>query len=136
MQQPHLTLFAHLISHGTRKVLLRNDSPNAVLIPRKHRLGTVTEVRYENYFQAVLNPEAAEVPPKLASDQFNCRAVAISSVDPSLETKLPNGIMIYGDEQAVRRISALVADFPTVWDSSAFVDIPPERWITVPLKDD
>lgn len=44
--------------------------------------------------------------------------------------------MIYGDKQAVQKISALVADFPTVWDSSAFVDIPPERWMTVPLKDD
>lgn len=34
------------------------------------------------------------------------------------------------------KVSALVAVFPTVWDSFAFVDIPPERWMTVPLKDD
>lgn len=101
VQQPHLTLLAHLISHGTRKVLVCNDSPNAVLIPRKHRLGTVTEVIYENCFQAVFDPEAAEVPPKLASDQFNCHTVASSLVDPSLETKWPNGIMIYDDKQAV-----------------------------------
>lgn len=97
-----------------RKVLVCNDSPNVVLIPKKYRLGTVTKVIYKNCFQVVLNPETAKVPPKLALDQFNCRVVAISSVVPSLETKLPNGIMIYGDKQAVRRISTLVADFPIV----------------------
>ena len=136
VQQPHLTLFAHLISHDTKKVLLRNDSPNAVLTPRKHRLGTVTEVIYENCFPAVLNPETAEVPPRFTSDHFNRLAIAISSVNPSLKTKLANGVMIYGDKQDVQRIAVLVDGFPTIWDSSGFVDIPPEGWITVPLKDD
>lgn len=56
---------------------------------------------YENCFQAVFEPEAAEVLPKLALDQFNCRAVAISSVGPFLEKKLPNDIIIYSDKQAV-----------------------------------
>ena len=27
-------------------------------------------------------------------------------------------------------------EFPTIWDSSGFVDIPPEILMTVPLKDD
>ena len=44
--------------------------------------------------------------------------------------------MIYGDKQAVPRIAALVNEFPTIWDSSSFVDIPPLRWMTVPFKDD
>lgn len=136
VQKLHLTLFAHLIGHGTGKVLISNDYPNAVLIPRKYRLGTVTEVMYENCFQAVFDLEAAKIAPKLASDQFNYCAVAISSVNPSLKTKLPNGIMIYSNKQAVRRISALVANFSIVWDFSAFVDISPKRWMTVPLKDD
>ncbi len=117
-------------------MLVRNDSPNAVLILRRHRLGTVTEVMDKNCFQAVLDLEAAGVPPKLISDHFNCRLVAISSADPSLETKLPNGVMIYGEEKAVQRIVSLVDKLTTIWDSSSFVDISPERWMTVPLKDD
>ncbi len=44
--------------------------------------------------------------------------------------------MIYGDEQAVQKIATLVDEFSTIWDSSGFVDIPPERWMTVLLKDD
>lgn len=82
---------------------------------------------YENYFQVVLDLEAVELPPKLVSDQFNCRAVAIPLVNPSLEIKLPNSIMIYGDKYAVWRIFALVAEFLIIWDSSTFVDIAPGR---------
>ena len=127
VQQPHFTFFAHLINNDTKKVLVRNDFPNAVLILKEHRLGTVTEVIYKNCFQVVLDPKATEVQPRLTSDHFNRRAVAISSVDQSLETKLPNSVMIYSDEKAVPRISALVDKFPTIWDPSGFVDIPPER---------
>ena len=114
MQQPHFTLFAHLISYDTKEMLVRNGFPNAVLIFRKHKLGTVTEVMYENCFYEVLDPEAAEVSPRLTSDHFNRRAVAISSVDLSLETKLPNGVMIYGDKQAVQKIAVLLDEFPTI----------------------
>ncbi len=84
-----------------KKVLVSNDSPNDVLIARKDSLGTVTKVMYKNYFQPVLAPEAAEVSFRLTSNHFNRCAVAIPLVDPSLEMKLPNGVTIYGDEQAV-----------------------------------
>lgn len=38
MQQSHFTLFAHLISHDTRKMLVWNDFSNAILIPRNTNL--------------------------------------------------------------------------------------------------
>ena len=44
--------------------------------------------------------------------------------------------MIYGDKQVVQRIAVLVDEFPKIWDSSDYVDIPPERWMTVLLKED
>ena len=69
---------------------------------------------YKNCFQAVLDSETAEVSPRLTSDPFNRRAVVISSVDQFLETKFPNGITIYGDEQAVQRIAELVEQFSTI----------------------
>ncbi len=56
---------------------------------------------YENCFQVTFDPKATEVLTRLTSDHFNRCAVTISLVSPSLETKLPNGIIIYGDEQAV-----------------------------------
>ena len=91
-----------------------NDSPNIVLIFRKHRLGTVTKVLYENYFQVVHNLEVAKVPSRLIFDQFNYRAIAISSVNLYLKIKLLNSIMIYGDKQAVYKIVTLVVKFQTV----------------------
>lgn len=41
---------------------------------------------------------------------------------------------MYGDAIAVRQIPELVAKYLTIWKSEGFVQIPPERWITVPLK--
>lgn len=42
-----------------------------------------------------------KVLPKLALDQFNCCVVAISLIKLFLKTKLPNGIIIYSNKQAV-----------------------------------
>lgn len=47
---------------------------------------------------------------------------------------LDNGDNVYGDEVAVRQIVNLVAEYPTIWKSQGFVQIPPERWMTVLLK--
>lgn len=41
---------------------------------------------------------------------------------------------MFGDADAVRQISDLVAEYPSIWESQGFVQIPPERWMKVPLK--
>ena len=40
-------------------ILVRNDSDRQVEIPRRLHLSVVTEINYENYFQADLSPEYA-----------------------------------------------------------------------------
>lgn len=55
---------------------------------------------YNYYFQVVFNLKTAEILPRLTPDQFNCCVVIISLIKPSLETKLPNSIIIYDDKQA------------------------------------
>ena len=49
-------------------------------------------------------------------------------------TKLENRVRVYGDEHAVALLAQLVAKYPSIWESKGFVQIPPERWIKVPLK--
>ena len=61
--QVNLILFAHLIDSKITEILVRNDSDHQVEIPRKLRLGVVTEINYENCFQADLGSEYASTVP-------------------------------------------------------------------------
>ncbi len=47
---------------------------------------------------------------------------------------MSNGVKVYRDVTTVRQIAELVAEYPTIWESQGFVQIPLERWITLPLK--
>ena len=51
-----------------------------------------------------------------------------------MKTQLDNGVRVYGDEAAVREISELVTQYPSIWESECFVQIFPERWMKVYLK--
>lgn len=44
-----------------------------------------------------------------------------------MEMQLDNGVRVYGDKVAVREISELVAQYPSIWESEGFVQISPER---------
>lgn len=136
LTQAYLTLFSHLVDHTTGGVLVRNESQRTVRLPRKQKLGLVTEVFYENCFQAGLDLDTTEMPPKANPLHESRQGIRVSAVDPSLETKLPNGVRVYGDRVAVEKLSSLVAEFASIWEMSGFVNVPPERWMTVPLRDD
>ena len=51
-----------------------------------------------------------------------------------METVLDNGVKVYRDPAAVKQIADLVVEYSTIWESKGFVQIPLERWMTVPLK--
>ena len=46
----HLILFSHILNNLTRKILVRNASHQSVFLPRRQRLGTLTEVSYNICF--------------------------------------------------------------------------------------
>ena len=55
--------------------------------------------------------------------------------DPQLETKLPNGVYIYGEPDVTIQIAGVVAEVPEIWeDKGGFVDLPEEHWMEIPLK--
>lgn len=79
--QANLILFAHLVDSKMTGILARNDSDHQVEIPRKLRLGVVTEINYENCFQADLGPEyASTAPPKKSGWLKKAFAVAAMAV--------------------------------------------------------
>ena len=134
--QPNLTLFAHIMHHDTRKVLVRNTSDRPLRILRRQKLGHVVDIRYDNCFFVDVESafHSAIVPPQTTPFFEHELSWALTPIDSSMETTLDNGVRVYRDEHAVTLLSQLVAEYPSIWESEGFVRIPPERWMKVPLK--
>ncbi len=111
--QANLTLFAHLVDHETSRVLVRNDSSQAVRIPRRHRLGHVVDIAYNDCFQVADSHSVRDAATSPLSSQHLPNPDASSCFlpdDSSLETVLNNAVKGYRDATAVRQIAELVAD--------------------------
>ena len=60
-----------------------------------------------------------------------------TTVDPSLEHVLPNGITVYGSQEEASQIAAVAQEFPEIWtDRGTTVDIPENEWMPIHLKPD
>ena len=134
--QTNLTLFTHLVDHQTSKVLVRNTTRDTLRILHRHKLGHLIDIAYENRFLADTHSvcDAATSPPSSQHLSNHDAGSSLLPTDASLETVLSNGFRVYGDSTAVEQIAELVAEYPTIWESQGFVQIPPERWMKVPLK--
>lgn len=103
-----LTFFSHLLDHRVQGVLACNDSDQPVRVPRKLRLGVVSEVYFENCYHSGLTSEhAACSPGKSAAARAAGVTVAVPHVDLALETRLSNGIIVYGKPEVVAALSLL-----------------------------
>lgn len=110
-------------------ILVRNAFNEALCISRHPKHGHLIDIAYNNCFltetRSVL--DSATAPPLLYqllgyNDKFS-----IFSTYPSMETVLNNGVKVYRDVAAVGQIADLVLEFPTIWESQSFVQVPPER---------
>lgn len=129
----HLTLFLHILNDSTHKVLIGNALYLLILLSRRQQLGTLTEIPYDNCFQITLDPKLAEHLPVTPNHQAGIR---VPTLKLGLKTRLANGIRVYGEPLVIQQISDLVEEFPSIWEPSGFVQIPLERWITMPLHAD
>lgn len=105
------------------------------MLPRKQKIKAFVKILYNNYFQADLTFLAAKQPPSNSPLQESRSGVTVPSAKPFQETRLPNGIKVFGDATVIEKISSLVNEFPSIWEFSGFVRILPEHWMTVPLRD-
>ena len=132
-----LTMYCHLIDAGNVGIMVRNDTDSPIQIPRKFKLGNVSEIGFDNYFHVDM-PEArdlAKLPPSSSIPTESIPRV-ISHSSQSFETQLPNGMMVYGDEHATKAFSDLVDEFPTLWKDEGSVDVPMDEWMKIPLRSD
>ncbi len=134
--QINLTLFIHLVDHQTSKVLVRNTSSQTLHILCCHKLGHLIDIIYENCFLADTHSirDTATFPPSSQHLSSHDTGSSLLPTNSSLEMVLSNRIRVYRDSAAIKQIAELVAKYPTIWESQGFIQILPERWMTVPLK--
>lgn len=62
------------------------------------------------------------------------RAAAKGGDDPSkMETRLPNGIPIYGPIKESEALAKVMNEIPELWTDKEMARIPEEHWMTIPL---
>ena len=152
-QHKALSLYAHLVDHSFKGVLVKNESDFPVRLKRKHVLGAINDIDEENCFQ-MNTVDLACCPPqkpprtkswiKKLTAGVMAAAALLSTACPSTSTapnqpceqRLNNGIMVYGDQPTRATFESLVNQFPTVWQDTGFVDIPEDKWMKLSLKSD
>ena len=106
-------------------LFIRNDGDDPLFLSSGMRLGSIKEAQIEGAFH--VSPEdhglAALTP------YPDCP-------DPEKETKLTNGITIYGNQNAANALAAVTETYPRLWvDKGTTVKIPAEDFLPVPLND-
>lgn len=156
-------IYAHVVDSSFQTVHVRNDTNKHVIIPRRERLGTIGEYDQDGCFPigahhadlaaagwrnwktklardvvlaataiTTLGSEAADLgslpKPPTASQ-------ATTTIDPSLENVLPNGVTVYGKPYAAQPLADLIQAHQDLFvDQGQTVDIPEEEWMPIPLK--
>ena len=127
--QANLTLYSHIMNYEISKIIVKNASDLLFCVPRRHKLGHLLDMTYDNCFFIDTKSaySAASIPP--SSHPFSVLGAepTLPLTDTSMETVLENGIKVFGDVDVVRQISDLVAEYLSIWESQGFVQIPPER---------
>lgn len=141
-------VYSHFVDANFHFVNVRNDTASPLVIPRHHRVGSVVEYEAEESYQIDLeNHSLAAKPPQekepMMADFTKLlnpkSAVGIGkvSIDPSLETRLPNGITIYGSEEHVGIMRRITEENPRIWeDTGDTIDLPESEWLQVPITTD
>lgn len=52
-----------------------------------------------------------------------------------METKLPNGVTIYGLKENVDELAKIVNEIPNLWKDKGQAIVPEKDWMSIPLID-
>lgn len=106
-------MYVHLLDYINTKIVIHNNSNRHVRLPKKQKLGTVSEVFFGNSFSTELEANTAEISPTKLFFRDPIEVIVIVS-DYLLETQLLNNIRIYSNKDVVRKILRLVDEFPSI----------------------
>ena len=138
--------YAHLVDSNFNFVSIRNDTNSSLVIPRRHRIGSVVEYEaeegypmdVENHSLAAKSSKEKEPLLEEFTDLLTPKsAIGKMAVPPSQETQLPNGITIYGKEEYVEIMRKIAEENPRIWeDTGDTIDLPEDEWLQVPITTD
>ena len=165
-----ISLYAHLVDGSFHSVMARNDSDEPVVVPKHLRLGTVSEIDYDNCYQispmeadlamlpatsndawyqkelVALNKDLVARKPPADSTPVVHSATEASTIAPAIsiaagheETKLPNGVTVFGkhDSPATRALRSVIENHPQLWqDHGSFAKLDEQYWMRIPLRAD
>lgn len=129
-------VFAHVVDSSMTFVQARNSTEAPVTLPRRTRVGTVVEYSADGCYQTSYKSAGLAACGWRTSDRSGVSTMnATTTIDTNLEHVLPNGVTVYGNEEAFNALSAIVAEFDDVFtDSGSTIDLPEDQWMPIPVK--
>lgn len=97
LAQSNFILFLYLVDHIIGNILVYNEAQCTIRLSCKQKLGLVTKVFYKNCFQAGLDLYATKMLLKGAPLYKSHQKIKICTINPLLDTKLPNNVRVYGN---------------------------------------
>lgn len=125
-------IFSHVVDSFMTFVQAKNATEATIVLPRHTRLGTVVDFAADGCYQVSYKSASLATCGWRTSDRYE--ALNATVIDPQLEHVLPNGVTIYGGEDAVSTLGSVVAEYEDVFiDTGATIDIPEEQWMPIHL---
>lgn len=114
--QANLILYTHIINYTTTKILVSNTSDCPLCIPQYQKLSHIVDICYENCLlaDAQVTFDSAAFPLRTQLFFGLHAGIALAPTDMPLKTQLSNGMRVYRNEVAVKEISELMAQYPSI----------------------
>ncbi len=102
--------------YDIKKILVRNTSEWPLRISRRQRLGHIVDIHYNNCFLTDIKSafNSATVLPQTVPFFEHEHSYIPTLTDPSIKTKLDNGVRMYGDKHIVAQLAQLVAEYSSI----------------------
>jgi hypothetical protein len=117
-------MFNHIADANFSFIQVINQSDKPVTVPRKTRLGVLSDYEdcraYMFDSDATLDFAQTNMSPRTLPRLRKCD-------DKSKETKLPNGISVYGDPETTERLRKVIERHDVWTDHGGYVDIPEDH---------
>lgn len=139
-------VYTHFVDSTFDFVNVRNDTAFLFVIPRYHRIESV--IKYEAEESYLIDMKSHSLTVKVLSNkEFRIAELTILLtfkstmskiiVDLCLETKFPNGIIIYGKSEYVEIMRRIFEENPRVWeDIGDIIDLSESEWFQIFITTD
>lgn len=137
--QRQVAIHAHVVNCNSAHIQIHNYSNKPLTVAASTRLGTLIEYDADECYQ--VDPNAHKLV-RTDGQRYKHSATPLIRASennsdnlPGPETRLPNGIAIFGHKEDVQKLAIVAKKIPDLWKDKGQVNIPSEDWMTIPLID-